>query len=147
LKKSKAAYEQKVAPAALLQKNLGNCYCASLYAGLVSLMSEKSDELVGKRILLFSYGSGLAASLFSIKVDSLISPLVERVNLKNRLAQRVAVPPKDFHATLKSKEDRFGLPNYTPVDAIENLFPGTYYLVEIDPKYRRSYQRKSKPAL
>jgi len=103
--------------------------------------------LVGKRILLFSYGSGLASSLFSIKVEGLVSPIVERINLKNRLAQRTAVPPKDFHATLKAKEEKFGQSNITPIESIENLFPGTYYLVEIDPKYRRSYQRKSKPAL
>ena len=43
----------------------GNMYTASLYAGLVSLVSEV-NSLEAKRILLYSYGSGLCSSMFSV---------------------------------------------------------------------------------
>ena len=48
----------------------GNMYTASLYASLLSLIHTRGDRLAGKRVMMFSYGSGLAATLFSIKVGS-----------------------------------------------------------------------------
>ncbi len=68
-----------VAPGAVLQRNIGNMYCGSVYGGLVSLFAELSNELVGKRVLLFSYGSGLASSMFSLRVVAPIASLVEKV--------------------------------------------------------------------
>jgi len=53
-------------PSCLLSKELGNIYTGSLYTGLISLMENK-DELLNKRICMFSYGSGCAASLFVLK--------------------------------------------------------------------------------
>ena len=39
---------------------------ASVHAGLASLMEREGTALEGRRILLYSYGSGLAASLWSV---------------------------------------------------------------------------------
>ena len=47
---------------------LGNIYTGSLYNGLLSLVCDKSIDLAGKRIMLFSYGSGCASSMFMIHV-------------------------------------------------------------------------------
>jgi hydroxymethylglutaryl-CoA synthase len=52
----------------LLAKNLGNIYTGSLYNGLLSLICDESVDLSGKKILLFSYGSGCAASMFCAHV-------------------------------------------------------------------------------
>jgi hypothetical protein len=46
MKKSKGAYEARVAPGCLLSRELGNLYCGSVWAGLASLVSEKGNELV-----------------------------------------------------------------------------------------------------
>jgi hydroxymethylglutaryl-CoA synthase len=43
---STSDYNTKVEPSALLPKNLGNSYTASMYTGLISLISQKKDELV-----------------------------------------------------------------------------------------------------
>jgi hydroxymethylglutaryl-CoA synthase len=51
-----------------LAKQLGNIYTGSLYNGLISLVCDKDVNLVGKKIFMFSYGSGCAASMFIIKV-------------------------------------------------------------------------------
>lgn len=40
---------------------------ASVHAGLASLVYSKSSALEGKRILINSFGSGLAASVFCIE--------------------------------------------------------------------------------
>jgi 3-hydroxy-3-methylglutaryl CoA synthase len=50
---AKSQYDSKVAPATLLPKKVGNMYCASLYAGLVSLLHNKSDSLVRCTSLAF----------------------------------------------------------------------------------------------
>ncbi|KKI20026.1 MULTISPECIES: hydroxymethylglutaryl-CoA synthase [unclassified Leucobacter] len=44
-------------PGAIYNRRLGNAYTASLYAGVASVLDHESD-LVGKRLGLFSYGSG-----------------------------------------------------------------------------------------
>lgn len=43
----------------------GNCYSASLYVGLASLLDNAADDLSGKRIGLYSYGSGCVGEFFS----------------------------------------------------------------------------------
>jgi hydroxymethylglutaryl-CoA synthase len=44
---------------------VGNCYTASLYLALASLLETSAADLAGERIGLFSYGSGCTAALFS----------------------------------------------------------------------------------
>lgn len=43
----------------------GNCYTASLYEGLLSLLLETQEDLTQQRVGLFSYGSGCMAVFFS----------------------------------------------------------------------------------
>lgn len=139
---SKGIYQAKVVPGTVLPKNVGNTYTGSLYNGLVSLISEVGDGLIGKRVFLFSYGSGLASTLFSFTVKSSIRPIVTRIDLKNKLAQRTEVPPDQFVQTLQLREKRHGAKEYIPSDNIDILFPGTYYLTKVDAKLRRFYARK-----
>jgi hydroxymethylglutaryl-CoA synthase len=56
-----------------------------------------------KRALMFSYGSGLAASLFSVKLKSAegLKKIAETSNFQARLAQRKKVAPADFVDALK----------------------------------------------
>lgn len=53
-------------PGMLLSKNIGNIYTGSLYIGLASLLNE--GNLIGKRVLMFSYGSGLMSSMFTLRI-------------------------------------------------------------------------------
>jgi hydroxymethylglutaryl-CoA synthase len=139
---AKNVYQQKVVPGTILPKQVGNTYTASLYNGLVSLVAEIGDGLVGKRVFLFSYGSGLASTLFSFSVKTSIKHIVAKIDLKNKLASRQQVVPEQFVKTLQLRETRHGAKDYTPSDAIDTLFPGTYYLTKIDGKLRRFYARK-----
>ena len=68
---SKVTFESKTEPSLLIAKNVGNMYTPSLYGGLVSFIvsHESVESLVGKRVALFSYGSGSASSFFSIRVS------------------------------------------------------------------------------
>ena len=102
-------------------------------------------ELAGKRIVLFSYGSGLASTLYSIRVTSDIEELTRVsggvVDLPTRLKTRLTIPPPEFERVMKLREDTHHMAPYTPVGDSASLWPGTYYLVDVDDKHRRSYKR------
>jgi hydroxymethylglutaryl-CoA synthase len=141
VKKTQAAYDQKVSPGAFLARELGNLYCGSVYSSLAALVADKGDRLIGKRVMLFSYGSGLASSLFSFKVTASLIGLSDKLDVKARLAARIAVPPAEFARILKLREERYGKAGFAPSEPVDDLFPGTFYLTEVDNLYRRSYAR------
>lgn len=52
----------------LYNRNTGNCYTASLYVSLLSLLDNEPEDLSEKYIGLYSYGSGCVAEYFSGQV-------------------------------------------------------------------------------
>ena len=52
----------------MYSKTIGNTYTASLYIGFLSLLENNKDDLTGKKIGLFSYGSGSECELFSVTI-------------------------------------------------------------------------------
>ncbi|MBM4151972.1 MAG: hydroxymethylglutaryl-CoA synthase [Kiritimatiellaceae bacterium] len=62
---SPEALEEVLGESLLYSRNAGNCYSASLYVGLCSLLDNSVDDLSGHRIGLYSYGSGCVGEFFS----------------------------------------------------------------------------------
>jgi len=62
---SSEKFKSAVMPCCLFNQNVGNCYTGSVFGGLVSLVCSEGESLLGKRIMVFSYGSGSAASIYS----------------------------------------------------------------------------------
>ncbi|CAM9604663.1 unnamed protein product [Pylaiella littoralis] len=63
-------FESRCLPACTVSREVGNCYTASVFAGLVSVVAGKGSSLEdggGARILMFSYGSGFIATAYSFK--------------------------------------------------------------------------------
>ena len=141
---SKESFEKKTQPSLLIATNVGNMYTPSLYGGLVSLVCshDRVEDLVGKRVALFSYGSGLTSSFFSVRavdcqaMTDLHSSLAE---VHHRLKSRTKVSPEDFAQTMKLREETHHLAPYQPVASIETLFSATWYLDSVDDKHRRKY--------
>ena len=109
------------------------------------------SEIAGNRVLLFSYGSGMAASMFAIQVSknyclksSLYFLHQNIIEIPVRLENRFKMSPKDFNEILIKKEKNFICP-FSPSSSIENLFPDTYYLTSVDEAFRRKYKRLNKP--
>ena len=110
--------------------------------------------MAGKRVMLFSYGSGLASAMFSFRISNDIissSPLHSLVtslkDIPERLASRRDVEPAEFVKTLTARENTHNRSNYSPTCSEEDLFPGTYYLTSVDEKFRRTYKRKPNKAV
>ena len=59
------AMRNLLAPVQAYNRQLGNSYTASLFIGLASLLDNAPEDLTGKRIGLFSYGSGCVSEFFT----------------------------------------------------------------------------------
>ena len=94
---SKKHFQSRVQPGTQVPTMCGNMYCASVYGSLVSLLSNVvSEQLQGRRVAVFSYGSGLASSLFSMKVVGDVSEMARKINLQQRLDARRTVAPEIY---------------------------------------------------
>lgn len=72
-------------------------YTGSLYGGLASLLSRvSSDDLQGKHVSMFAFGSGCAASFFAFRVVGSTKEMSEKLDLIKRLADMKVVPPTEY---------------------------------------------------
>ncbi|OAX39601.1 hydroxymethylglutaryl-CoA synthase [Rhizopogon vinicolor AM-OR11-026] len=142
---SKATYAKKVEPGMACSKRLGNMYTGSLYGCLASVLSSVApSELKGKRLSMFAFGSGCAASFFTLRVKGDTSEIREKMDLLARLASMKLVPCQEYVDALTLREKNHNAVNYTPEGSIDNIWPGTYYLESVDSKFRRKYARAPK---
>ncbi|KAJ1961075.1 3-hydroxy-3-methylglutaryl coenzyme A synthase [Dipsacomyces acuminosporus] len=139
---SKAEFAAKTEPSLLAARNIGNMYTGSVFFGLASLLAQVPHEkLDGKRVTLFSYGSGCAASVYSFRVRGNTADLAQKLDLAERLESRIKVSPAEFEKIMELREKTHNAQDYEPTGSVDQLFPGTYYLQKIDSMWRRAYGR------
>uniref|UniRef100_A0A6V7KQ73 Hydroxymethylglutaryl-CoA synthase n=1 Tax=Bracon brevicornis TaxID=1563983 RepID=A0A6V7KQ73_9HYME len=149
LKTSAEDFKSKTQPSLLVANLVGNMYTPSVYSGLVSLLISKDvEKLAGNKVGVFSYGSGLASSMYSISItkdigeDSELRKLVNSLSyVKEQLEARKCLEPEEYTEILDRREHNCHIVPFTPQGSVESMFPGTYYLVEVDDMYRRTYKR------
>ncbi|HEY5654122.1 MAG TPA: hydroxymethylglutaryl-CoA synthase [Pontiella sp.] len=92
----------------------GNCYAGSMYVGLTSLLDTSEEDLSGKRLGLYSYGSGCVGEFFSGEVQSGYREALFADQHRSQLENRTEL-------TYQQYEDIF---NYgVPFDGGEYVFP------------------------
>ncbi|KAK2612646.1 hypothetical protein QQS21_001262 [Conoideocrella luteorostrata] len=140
---SKERYLSRVEPSIRAPTLCGNMYTASVYCSLISLISHiDAKAAIGKTIGVFSFGSGLASSLFGLKVTGDLSAIVDKVNLMERLKQRHVATPEEYETACALREQAYGAKNYAPMGDVAGLATGTYYVDKIDDEFRRAYAIK-----
>ncbi|RFU35400.1 hypothetical protein B7463_g992, partial [Scytalidium lignicola] len=141
---TKKRFNERVQPSIQVPTQCGNMYCGSVYAGIASLLCHvDSDTIQGKRIGVFSYGSGLASSMFSLKVNGSTKIFQEVLNLNERLAARKVVPPQTYDDMCELRKKAHLQKGYKPAGSTDDIVKGTYYLAEIDDMFRRKYEIKA----
>ncbi|WFD00485.1 hydroxymethylglutaryl-CoA synthase [Malassezia yamatoensis] len=141
---SKSAMFTKLEPGMDTVRRCGNMYTGSLYGGLASIIANKtSEELQNKRILLYSFGSGCAASFFIVRVAGSTDTIREKLQLKQRLASMQVVPCTAYVDALNTREETHNSIAHNPKGSLDDLWPNSYYLEKVDDKFRRFYQRTS----
>jgi hydroxymethylglutaryl-CoA synthase len=104
-----------------LSSQLGNIYTGALFGCLVSLINHQGAALLNKKIFMFSYGSGLAASLYVFKVVGNIEHMKNNLNLIKRLESRKKVTPEVYDQIMMEKELNYGKASLVP-KVQQNLF-------------------------
>jgi hydroxymethylglutaryl-CoA synthase len=145
-------YNEKVATGCEISKQIGNSYTASVFMNLACLISTEGASLSGKSISLFSYGSGAMASMLSIVPSAVgtasssafsLRRMQEALDIKARLTSREKHVVSDLTEALKKRENALSSAPYSPVFSTDDMFPGAFYLEEINAASERVYRRKS----
>jgi len=149
-------YPSMVAPSTTLPKAVGNCYTASIFMGLLSLIVDRGASLRGKEIAMFSYGSGTMASMYSLRVrrseaaKQCLLQMVEHNDIAQRLADRRRVECEVYSDTLNRKRDRLrrhsarGMQSdFAPQSKVDgdHFYRDTFYLQRVDAQKRRFYAK------
>ncbi|OZC12201.1 hydroxymethylglutaryl-CoA synthase [Onchocerca flexuosa] len=120
--------------------------------------SSVEEDLNGRRLLFFSYGSGAASAMFSARIFLLDKDTKDQFTQMKQsadaavalLEQRLCINPKRYSEIMALREKLLSsaVP-YRPEGVRSNftnefsLFPNTYYLMNIGDKYRRYYAQTS----
>ena len=141
---TKKRFQDRVGPSIQVATNCGNMYCGSVWGGLASLIGHvDSTTLEGKRIALFSYGSGLAASFMSFRVNGSVEKIAKVLDVPARLAGRRAVEPATYDQMCDLRKQAHLQKDYTPKGEVSTIAPGAYYLTKVDDMFKREYSVKA----
>lgn len=88
--------EYQVGQSLIYSREVGNCYTASLYLGILSLLENAKTDLTNKLIGLYSYGSGSSGEFFAARVMD---------NYQNNLLT-------NHHQTLLAKREELSFAEY-----------------------------------
>lgn len=117
-----------------LARHNGNSYTASLYFCLISLIYKEVGMKVGDKVLMFSYGSGVASSIFVLrKVED--RTIVDDV--ETRLNAREKLDPRRYMDSVLTKQN---IKDFDPIDKSNDK--GAFYL-DIISGYKRFYKRNN----
>jgi len=141
---SKPLFETKTVPSLRIAQRVGNMYTPSLYGCLVSFLTSKpSSELTGNKLAMFSYGSGMAATMYSITVSDDVSRinrlLTSLTSIDSVLDARIKFTPQEFVDVLKQREESHNKADFKPAQSEKYLQSDTFYLERVDSKFRRFY--------
>eukprot|EP00619_Florenciella_sp_RCC1007_P005444 CAMPEP_0205910676 /NCGR_PEP_ID=MMETSP1325-20131115/4604_1 /ASSEMBLY_ACC=CAM_ASM_000708 /TAXON_ID=236786 /ORGANISM="Florenciella sp., Strain RCC1007" /LENGTH=164 /DNA_ID=CAMNT_0053277069 /DNA_START=8 /DNA_END=499 /DNA_ORIENTATION=- len=143
-----AGFASAVGPTSFLSKNIGNCYTGAVFFNLLSLVNDVSeDELIGKRVGMFSYGSGSVATLYSIRprvptadgAAFTLGRIAQTTAMRVRLDTRAECTPEEFAEAMGMREQAYDKAPHTPVGPTDHMAAGVYYLEGIDEQHRRTY--------
>ena len=151
---SSSAFKEKLEDSNFTSKQIGNTYTASVFFGIASLIDRvggRGDLTPGKKLTIFSYGSGAIATMYGLTVNKpcakdspfSIENIAKALSLTQRLKIREEVHPSELDLALdtRARMHKAGAP-YSPVyPTVGRLFPGTYYLNGIDSNWNRTYSR------
>lgn len=111
---SKEQMQALLAESLRYSSTTGNCYAGSMYVGLASLLDTAEEDLAGKRIGFYSYGSGCVGEFFSGVVQPGYRDFLFAEEHRNMLENRTEL-------TYQQYEDIY---NYgVPTDGGEYVFP------------------------
>ncbi|MEM8774164.1 MAG: hydroxymethylglutaryl-CoA synthase [Pseudomonadota bacterium] len=119
----------------IYNRQVGNCYTASLYLSLISTLENAEEDLTGKPVGLFSYGSGAVAEFFSGTVQTGYKDHLSVARHNAMLNDRDSLSYDDYLDMWHAPDPQDG--SAVPM---KNVTRGNYRLAEIND-HKRIYER------
>lgn len=125
------AFHRQVEPSLELCARIGNIYTGSLYLGLAGLLHAQAGELVGRRIGLFSYGSGCTSEFFTGVVAERAAQQIAAAGLGELLAARERISIAEYERIM-------ALPPTAPLAQPAGHGPGDFRFLGV-ANHQRQY--------
>ncbi|MEL7026853.1 MAG: hydroxymethylglutaryl-CoA synthase [Pseudomonadota bacterium] len=123
-----------IEPGMVYNREVGNCYAASLYLSLVSMLENVDADLSQRPVGLFSYGSGAVAEFFSAKVQPGYREQMLDDHHRSLLNDRVSLDYDDYREMWHAPDPHDGTAHIMPRQA-----RGRFRLTRID-EHKRHYE-------
>ena len=108
------AIAQRVEPSLWANRMVGNAYSASLYLSLAGLLERGDQAVTGRRIGLFSYGSGLCSEFFSGRIGPDAAAWRGRIGIEDQIKAQIEVDHATYLALRQDDEQQNILPALPP---------------------------------
>ena len=93
---TQAQFDAQTLPGQLYNRIVGNSYSASLFVGFISLLDNVRDNLEGKRVSFFSYGSGCVAEFFTGIMQSGYQSVLMTKDHRKQIEQRQPLSYQEY---------------------------------------------------
>ena len=87
-KRFKETFDKMVAPGLFGAREVGNIYTGSVYMGLISLLEAEKEKVAGKKVGIFSYGSGCGAEFLICNIKEKVGNILDDLNFRKQLDRR-----------------------------------------------------------
>lgn len=117
--------DYQIGQSLIYSAQVGNCYTASLYLGILSLLENAAEDLAGKLIGLYSYGSGSSGEFFAARVITDYRNTLSGTHHKSMLTLRQEISVAEYEDFYRYKAEQ-----------ITGFTSGKFYLKEFDNHQR-----------
>jgi hydroxymethylglutaryl-CoA synthase len=124
----------------LYNQEIGNSYTASLYIALASVFDHAKENLTGKRIGFYSYGSGAVAEYFSAVVQAAYPDALHSAYHARLFAERSVLTYEDYVNFYQFRAAADGSEQEMP-----HYHSGTYRLAKLN-QHQRHYEKITQTA-
>lgn len=125
IKLTKEQIQQQLEKSLIYNKEVGNCYTASLYLSIISLLENETEDLSGKLLGLYSYGSGSIGEFFGARIVPGYKNHLQKEKHQKMLTERNGLTISQYEDFHKSKLPETGSMEMKKWDS------GRFYLKEI----------------
>jgi hydroxymethylglutaryl-CoA synthase len=141
-RRERHAYEQKVAPALWASEQVGNIYTGSMWLSLAALLEGEIATVPGRRVSLYSYGSGSCSELLTGRIGDDPSAWQGLIGLGDSLTRRAAITHDEYlafrEAGIELARNGSYEPGVTPLEP--HLPPGARLLFLGVKEHMRMYR-------
>ncbi len=131
------SYQRLCEPWLTLNAEVGNIYTGSLFLSLIDLLRQGAEEMAGKTISLFSYGSGCGATYCLGEVNSAAADWIAALDPTASLGRRRKLSIAEYESLVVAGEQADRTETLHPADF--GLSGGLYYTGTRND--RRHYER------